>query len=187
MRLANVAFSNGSLPQAFRERIRKRQPIAAPRDVLRYFITEKEAAQLCMMSVLLGENGETFFPKREAGLNLQTLADVAHRYLPSLGLEPVECSSEEEARGLVEQYAADGKWPCFYPVADTTGEKVEEEFVESDANIDRNRFRAIGVIRALLTDRSYLWAAMDEFLERMGGMLERRSWVRQDILGVCSL
>ena len=52
-RFANVAFSDGSLLSGFQNRINKKQPIAAPDDVKRYFITQEEAGQLCLMACIL--------------------------------------------------------------------------------------------------------------------------------------
>ena len=182
VRLANVAFSNGSLPQAFRERIRKGQPIAAPADVRRYFITESEAAHLCMMSMILAATGETFYPKRGPGLVLQTLADVAHRYLGSLGLEPAPCANDEEARRSLEALAAQGKWPIVYPATDTTGEKTEEEFVEVDANLDSERFGGIGVIRSKPLDETGLPSAVQDFVIKIHAFMDQKSWSRADLL-----
>ena len=62
-RFANVAFSDGSLLHSFNQRIEKLQPIAAPDDVKRYFITHKESGELCLMSCIFGLNRDIFFPK----------------------------------------------------------------------------------------------------------------------------
>ena len=61
-RFANVAFSDGSLLFGFQNRIQKKQPIAAPNDIKRYFLSHQEAGELCLMSCLLGENRDLFFP-----------------------------------------------------------------------------------------------------------------------------
>ena len=61
-RFANVAFSDGSLLHGFNQRFAKRQPISAPNDVRRYFVTPQESGELCLMSCLLGENRDIFFP-----------------------------------------------------------------------------------------------------------------------------
>ena len=47
-RFANVAFSNGSLPAGFIERLMKRQPLSSPKDVKRYFVSLDESGQICM-------------------------------------------------------------------------------------------------------------------------------------------
>lgn len=146
-RFANVAFSDGSLLHGFNQRFAKRQPISAPNDVRRYFVTPRESGELCVMSGLLGENRDIFFPKLSEKLHLITFADIAKRYLASLGYEPVECETEDEARGNVERLIAERKWPCYFFKSDTTGEKDFEEFFTDDEDVDLGRFDGIGVIR----------------------------------------
>ena len=119
-RFANVAFSDGSLLHGFNQRIQKKQPISAPSDVKRYFVTPKESGELCLMSCLLGENRDIFFPKLSAKLNLITFADIAVKYLENIGYEPYLCKSEDEARDLVKTLPDEGKWPCYFFQSDTT-------------------------------------------------------------------
>lgn len=64
-RFANVAFSNGSLPQGFLERISKKQPISAPNDVTRYFVSPEESGQICLLSCILGNTGKFIFQNLE--------------------------------------------------------------------------------------------------------------------------
>lgn len=98
-RFANVAFSDGSLLYGFNRRMEKGQPLSAPDDVRRYFVTPQESGELCLMSCLLGENRDIFFPKLDYDLNLVTFSEIAGRYLTSMGYEPVQCETEDEARG----------------------------------------------------------------------------------------
>jgi FlaA1/EpsC-like NDP-sugar epimerase len=146
-RFANVAFSDGSLLHGFSQRIAKRQPLSAPFDVKRYFITPGESGELCLMSCMLGENRDIFFPKLDTRLQLITFADIARQYLRGLGFEPHECSSEDEARARVDELARQGKWPCYFFRTDTTGEKDFEEFTTENDTLDLRRFRSIGVIK----------------------------------------
>ncbi len=146
-RFANVAFSDGSLLYGFTNRLLHQQPISAPNDVKRYFVTPKESGQLCLLSTLLGENGETFFPKLSDELKLTKFSDIAVRFLSSHGYETVICESEEEARAKVSELLPRKKWPVYFFNSDTTGEKDFEEFFTSDEEIDLNRFSALGVIK----------------------------------------
>ncbi|TMO89763.1 UDP-N-acetylglucosamine 4,6-dehydratase, partial [Pseudoalteromonas sp. S3260] len=100
-RFANVAFSDGSLLHGFNQRLLKKQPIVAPSDVKRYFVTPTESGQLCLMSCLLGDNGDIFFPKLSDELHLQTFSEIAKAYLHQRGYEPFICESEQQARELV--------------------------------------------------------------------------------------
>lgn len=151
-RFANVAFSDGSLLHGFNQRLAKRQPIAAPNDVRRYFVTAQESGELCLSSCLLGDNRDIFFPKLSEALHLTRFSDIAVRYLENLGYEPHECDSEDEARGRAEELIAARKWPVCFFVSDTTGEKDFEEFYTGKEDIDWARFETIGVIRHALGD-----------------------------------
>ena len=146
-RFANVAFSDGSLLHGFSQRIAKRQPLSAPFDVKRYFVTAQESGELCLLSCLLGENRDIFFPKLSERLHLVTFAEIARKYLRGLGFEPYECATEDEARARVEELRTSGRWPCYFFKSDTTGEKDFEEFTTQNDVLDLERFRSVGVIK----------------------------------------
>ena len=146
-RFANVAFSDGSLLHGFNQRFAKRQPIAAPNDVRRYFITAQESGELCLSACLLGNNRDIFFPKLSEALHLTRFSDIAVRYLENLGYAPYECASEDEARGRASELIAQRKWPVYFFASDTTGEKDFEEFYTGEEDIDWERFATMGVIR----------------------------------------
>ena len=157
-RFANVAFSDGSLPYGFFQRIMKNQPISAPLDVERYFVTPQEAGELCLLAALMGKNNEIFFPRNSTELKLTTFKTVAINYLASLGLKPIECETEEEARRIFDAGVPDKSWPCYFFNSDTSGEKPFEEFFRDDDVIDTARFDELGVITSQergLTDAQY--------------------------------
>lgn len=146
-RFANVAFSDGSLLHGFNQRIQKRQPIVAPNDIKRYFVTPQESGELCLMSCIYGENRDVFFPKLNENLHLITFAEIAVKYLHNLGYEPYLCKDEEEARILIDTLPQEGKWPCLFTKSDTTGEKDFEEFYTNDEVLDLARFNNLGIIK----------------------------------------
>lgn len=146
-RFANVAFSDGSLLHGFNQRIQKRQPIVAPQDIKRYFVTAKESGELCLMSCIFGDNRDIFFPKLSEKLHLISFADIAVKYLKQIGYEPYLCSSEDEARTLIETLPEQGKWPCLFTNSDTTGEKDFEEFFTDKETLDMERFPSLGIIK----------------------------------------
>lgn len=146
-RFANVAFSDGSLLHGFTQRMLKRQPLSAPNDVRRYFVTPQESGELCMMSAIFGENLDIFFPHQDGELELTKFSDIAIRFLESHGYEPVECASEDEARSSAEALIPQGKWPVYFFTSDTTGEKPFEEFFMGDEQLDMESFQGIGVIK----------------------------------------
>lgn len=146
-RFANVAFSDGSLLHGFNQRIVKRQPIVAPNDVKRYFVTPQESGELCLMSTIFGENRDIFFPKLSQELHLVTFAEIACRYVQSRGYEVYECTTEDEARELIKTLPEQGKWPCLFMASDTTGEKDFEEFFTDKEILDLDRFKSLGIIK----------------------------------------
>jgi nucleoside-diphosphate-sugar epimerase len=146
-RFANVAFSDGSLPYGFLQRLSKRQPLSAPNDVRRYFISHEEAGQLCVLSCALAGNREIFFPNLAGGRDEKTFAQIALDLLQALGYTPVECSSEEEARQRAAELIPRKRWPCYFFKSDTTGEKEFEEFFTRGERLDLRRYRRVGVIQ----------------------------------------
>jgi FlaA1/EpsC-like NDP-sugar epimerase len=145
-RFANVAFSNGSLPAGFLERISKLQPLSAPSDVRRFFVSPQESGQICLLSCILGENRAIFFPKLEEA-QMMTFDAIGTELLKVHGYEPLECSSDAEAIEKAAQLKMGGKqYPVHYSVSDTSGEKAYEEFVTDTETADYDRFKSLGVI-----------------------------------------
>ena len=178
-RFANVAFSDGSLMHGFNERIRKLQPIVAPNDVKRYFVTPQESGELCLMSCIYGENRDIFFPKLNESLHLITFSDIAVKFLNNLGYEPYLCSSENEARALVASLPSDGKWPVLFTSSDTTGEKYFEEFYTDKEVLNLDRFINIGVIK---NDPIYDQDLLSLFEKEIGLMKFRMTWTKDQIV-----
>ena len=178
-RFANVAFSDGSLLHGFNQRIQKRQPISAPNDIKRYFVTPKESGELCLMSCLLGENRDIFFPKLSEKLHLITFADIAVKYLDNLGYEAYICETEDEARNLAQTLPDEGKWPCYFFKSDTTGEKDFEEFFTENETLDMQRFKNLGVIKnkALFDEEK-----LTNFTNTIISMKEKREWKKEQIV-----
>ena len=147
-RFANVAFSNGSLPAGFLERLAKRQPLSAPSDVRRYFVSPEESGQLCLVACVLGRPGDILFP-RLAEPEMLTFSAIGTALLGDLGLRPDEHDTEDAARAAAAAMTDDDRtWPVHYFVSDTSGEKPAEEFHTDDEQVDLERFGALGVVRA---------------------------------------
>lgn len=146
-RFANVAFSDGSLLHGFNQRILKKQPIVAPNDIKRYFVTPQESGELCLMSCIFGENLDVFFPKLSEELHLISFADVAVKYLKERGYAVHICKNEEEARTLVKTLPEKNIWPCLFAKSDTTGEKDFEEFYTENETLDLGKFQNLGIIK----------------------------------------
>jgi FlaA1/EpsC-like NDP-sugar epimerase len=178
-RFANVAFSDGSLLHGFNQRFTKKQPFSAPNDVRRYFVTPQESGELCLLSGLLGNNRDIFFPKLSEKLHLITFSEIAVRYLRERGYEPYECDSEDEARDRAEELIANKQWPCYFFKSDTTGEKDFEEFFTDSEDLDMERFETVGVIR---NQPEFDEAELDEFMNGIEALREKGTWDKEDIV-----
>jgi len=178
-RFANVAFSDGSLLHGFNNRIEKEQPIVAPADVERYFVSPKESGELCLMSCLFGENGDTFFPKENDQFKLIDLKTVAINYLNSKGYTTKECATEDEARNYISKRTDKDSWGCLFPNSDTTGEKAFEEFYTDDETLDLKRFKEFGIIK---NDFEYNEEHLTLFVDRINEMRHNRSWTKEEIV-----
>lgn len=178
-RFANVAFSNGSLPLSFFDRVMKQQPLVAPKDVRRYFVSLEESGQICMLACILGKNGEIFFPKLGEE-KMKTFSSICDDFITAMGYEKHECSSDEEAK----RYAAnmrpgDRKYPVVYFNSDTTGEKdFEEFFVEGEAK-DLDRFSSLGVI---LSNEHRHKDEVEAFLKRLENVFESPGFTKADVV-----
>ncbi len=178
-RFANVAFSDGSLLHGFNQRIEKNQPIVAPNDIKRYFVTPQESGELCLMSCIFGENRDIFFPKLSENLHLITFSEIAVKYLNNLGYEPYLCKDEEEARSLAKTLPSQGKWPCLFTPSDTTGEKDFEEFFTDKEVLDMNKFDNLGIIK---NEAIYDEKLLNEFEKNIKKFKENLSWTKEDIV-----
>ena len=151
-RFANVAFSNGSLPDGWLHRIQKKQPLAAPNDVKRYFVSPEESGQICMLACILGRGGEVFFPK--LGENqMKTFSAICDKFVQAEGFDKKECATDEEAKQYAGTMSYDQcmstkrmPYPVVYFKSDTTGEKAYEEFYIPGEKVNMDRFQALGVV-----------------------------------------
>jgi len=166
-RFANVAFSDGSLLYGFRNRIEKGQPLTAPCDIRRYFISHREAGELCLLSCFAGYNREIYVPRMDPRQDLKTFSEIAELVLESHGLKPYLCGSEEEALEMAKDREADSKeWPCFFSPSNTTGEKPFEEFVGENEHVIEDRYENLRVIdQPTTTPRIQIEQALDRLRE----------------------
>lgn len=141
-RFANVAFSNGSLPDGFLNRILKKQPISAPNDISRYFVSPEESGQICLIACILGKSGEIYFPKLNKE-QVMTFSDLATKLLKKHGFNINICNSEQEA---LSKFDFKKNYPVYFSGSDTTGEKQNEEFFSKEEVIDLKRYKSLGIV-----------------------------------------
>ena len=186
-RFANVAFSNGSLPDGWIHRLQKKQPLAAPSDVKRYFVSPEESGQICMLACILGNGGEVFFPKLGEDQML-TFSSICDKFVTANGLVKDPCTSDEEAKKKAAElsYPSDNslqtsalKYPTVYFYSDTTGEKAYEEFYVPGEKIDMQRFKALGVVEQ--TTRHEM-AEVNEFFEKLEGIFAKEDFTKAQVV-----
>lgn len=180
-RFANVAFSNGSLPAGFLTRISKLQPLSAPSDVRRYFVSPEESGQICLLSCILGENRDIFFPKLDEA-QMMTFDAIGTELLKIHGYEVFECSSDEEAIDRSEELKKGSTlYPVHYTMSNTSGEKPFEEFVTDAESVDMNRFSSLGVIIGKeIPDR----IRVEKFLESMNAIFMRDQVTKKEVVEI---
>ena len=180
-RFANVAFSNGSLLAGFVERLMKKQPLSAPSDVRRYFVSPEESGQICMLACMLGRSGEIFFPKLGEE-QMMTFSAICDKFLTNLGYTIKQCANEEEARKFAAEMPADSKtYPVFYFKSDTTGEKDFEEFYIPGEKLNMNKFSSLGVIE------DYPSKPLDEidtYFSRLQALFAQPGFTKADVVAL---
>ena len=180
-RFANVAFSNGSLPAGFLSRIQKLQPISAPSDVKRYFVSPEESGQICMLACMLGKNREIFFPRLEEE-QMMTFDRIATALLHEYGYEVLECESDEEAIDRADELKKGSKkYPVHYSGSNTSGEKGYEEFYTDNETVDFNRLKALGIVTGkLIPDKEKIIALFD----KLNSAFEKKDLTKEEIVSI---
>ena len=182
-RFANVAFSDGSLLDGFMHRIQREEPISAPKDIKRYFITPKESGLLCLFSSILGKKNQIFFPNDPTEINLLNFDQIAKNLLEEIGFIPYECESEREAVYEAKKLINSGKWPCYFFNSDTSGEKSFEEFYTEKEEIDLNKFSQIGIVNSKFTKNK---DELKNFFQEIELIETKNSWSMEDLVSIFS-
>lgn len=183
-RFANVAFSNGSLPDGWISRLMKRQPIASPTDVKRYFVSPEESGQICMLACILGNSGEVFFPKLGED-QMITFSSFCEKFLETAGYNGHMCSSDAEAKSFAhERKEEDKDYPVVYFESDTTGEKSYEEFYVPGEKINMDRFSALGVIEET---RRRNMNEVDSFFKELESIFAKEDFTKAEIVEALKL
>ena len=181
-RFANVAFSDGSLLHGFQNRIDKKQPISAPSDIRRYFISHEEAGSLCLLSCFLGNNRENYFPKLDKCKDMYTFSEIVEIFLDCNGLKPIFFDSEVDAKNEAKRITSSSKeWPCHLSKSDTSGEKLYEEFYTEADSVDLKRYQDIGVISEPRLSRKET-ELIDKSLITIEGLRKQGVWSKSDIV-----
>lgn len=178
-RFANVAFSNGSLPDGWIQRVMKKQPLAAPCDVKRYFVSPEESGQICMLACILGKNGEIFFPKL-GEKQMLTFSAICDEYIKSLGCEKKQFATDEEAKQFADGMPYNNKeYPTVYFSSDTTGEKAYEEFYVPGEKPNMDRFQSLGVIEDV---KKRSMQEIEGFFHEIEAIFSRPTFTKEEVV-----
>ena len=153
-RFANVAFSNGSLLDGFIYRLKKQQPLSCPSDIKRFFVTQEQSGQICLLSTFLGNSGNIFFPKLDFDKDQIYFKEIALSFLKQNGFEPVLVKSEKDAKNF-NIIGNPSKYPIYLFKTDTSGEKTYEEFYTEDEDYEIEEFDSLGYIKTKNIDISF--------------------------------
>ncbi len=178
-RFANVAFSNGSLPDGWIHRLQKKQPLAAPSDVKRYFVSPEESGQICMLACILGRPGEVFFPKLGEDQML-TFSSICDDFVKAEGFNKKECASDADAKQYASAMDYDSEtYPVVYFKSDTTGEKAYEEFYVTGEKVDMQRFQALGVVEQ--TTRHEM-SEVNAFFDKLEAIFQKDNFTKAQVV-----
>jgi len=181
-RFANVAFSNGSLPQGFMERLQKRQPWSCPLGIRRFFVSPQESGELCLAASVLGESGDIFFPKLDEERDMISFESIALDFLKYIGMEADICQSEAEAKVKAEGLYENSKsYPVYFFETDTSGEKPYEEFYTDKEITDNDKYINLGIIKNSLK-RDF--REIDEILERLSKLFDSDNVTKAEIVEI---
>lgn len=180
-RFANVAFSNGSLPDGFISRIQKLQPLSAPSDIKRYFVSLEESGQICMLACMLGGNREIFFPKLESK-QMMSFDKIALALLNEYGYEAMLCNSDKEAIDKAEELKNGSlKYPVYFSSSNTSGEKGFEEFYTTDESVDMNRLYALGIV---INKEMPNQENINILFEQLNNLFEKKEVKKEEIIRI---
>jgi FlaA1/EpsC-like NDP-sugar epimerase len=181
-RFANVAFSNGSLPLGFLERIQKKQPWSCPRGIRRFFVSPQESGELCLMASVMGESGDIFFPKLDEERDMIPFDKMAIDLLETLGLTPDICDTEDEARQktlLLNESST--SYPVYFFGSDTSGEKSFEEFFTENEKLDNDSFINLGVVK---NSKKRPVKEIDEIFDRLHKLFGSKEFSKANIVEI---
>jgi len=179
-RFANVAFSNGSLLYGYIERLLQRQPISCPSDVKRFFVSPEESGEICLITSILGNSGDIYFPKLNENqlVNFKTITEDFFKYLKK---DIKICKSEDEAKEISLNLTDNNSYPVYFFKTDTSGEKLYEEFYNSEDEVDFDLYESIGVIVNSLKPSV---SEMEVTIKEIETLFKRESYTKEDVITI---
>ena len=177
-RFANVAFSNGSLLYGYLERLLQRQPISCPSDVKRFFVSPEESGEICLLTCILGNSGDIYFPKLEQDqlVNFKTITEDFFNYLNK---DIQICTSETEAKEIALNLSDSSSYPIYFFKTDTSGEKLYEEFYTLEDKVNFSRYASIGIVTNSIKPN---YQEVENVVNKINNLFSRETYSKDDII-----
>ena len=179
-RFANVAFSNGSLLYGYIERLLQRQPISCPTDVKRFFVSPEESGEICLLTSVLGNSGDIYFPKLNEN-QLVNFKSITEDFFKYLNKDIKICKTEKEAKEIALNLSDNSSYPVYFFKTDTSGEKLYEEFYTSEDEVNFNLYESIGVVTNSLKPS---FSEMEVTIKEIETLFKRESYNKEDIIKI---
>jgi FlaA1/EpsC-like NDP-sugar epimerase len=179
-RFANVAFSNGSLLYGYIERLLQRQPISCPSDVKRFFVSPEESGEICLLTSILGNSGDIYFPKLNEN-QLVNFKSITEDFFKYLNKDIKICKSEKEAKEIALKLSDNSSYPVYFFKTDTSGEKLYEEFYTSEDEVNFNLYESIGVVTNSLKPS---FSEMEVTIKEIETLFKRESYNKEDVIKI---
>ena len=176
-RFANVAFSNGSLLYGYIQRLLQRQPISCPSDVKRFFVSPDESGEICLLTNIIGNTGEIYFPKLNES-QLVNFKSITENFFKYLNKEIKVCASEKEAKEIALNLSDDSSYPVYFFKTDTSGEKLFEEFYTTEDKVNLKKFQSIGIINS--KNSSYF--EVESVIKQLSALFDKETYNKEDII-----
>ncbi len=179
-RFANVAFSNGSLLYGYIQRLMQRQPISCPSDVKRFFVSPEESGEICLLTCILGNSGDIFFPKLyvEDLINFKTITENFFKYLDK---KIIICESEHEAKVLSKNISQNDPYPVYFFKTETSGEKLYEEFYTDKDKTDMISYDSIGIVTNTIKPS---FQEINLIIEELNNLFKKNDYSKADIIKI---
>ena len=151
-----------------------------PSDVKRFFVSPEESGDICLLTSILGNSGDIYFPKLNENqlINFKTITEDFFKYLDK---DIKICKSEKEAKEMALNISDNSPYPVYFFKTDTSGEKLYEEFYSSEDEVNFNLYESLGVITNSLKPS---FSEMEQTIEEIDILFKRDSYKKEDIIKI---
>jgi FlaA1/EpsC-like NDP-sugar epimerase len=164
------------------ERLLQRQPISCPSDVKRFFVSPEESGEICLLTCILGNSGDIYFPKLNEN-QLVNFKSITEDFFKYLNKDIKICKSEKEAKEIALNLSDNTPYPIYFFKTDTSGEKLYEEFYTPNDEINLEKFESIGIIK---NSHKPNYSEIESVVNQISELFSRESYNKEDVINVMS-